>query len=152
MTNNSENDIHIGFIRSIDGDKIEVGVEPPVACSSCEVSSSCGLADREEKIITIQESSNAYSIGDTVSLSYEEKLGNKALLLVYIIPVLLLAITLFITQLFTKNELIIGLMALISLFPYFLLFKFFNNRIQRIFSFRINKLSEENALSQIDKL
>jgi positive regulator of sigma E activity len=62
--------------------------------------------------------------------------------LVYVIPVFIVALTLFITQLQTKNELIIGLAALLSLIPYFLLFKFFNKRIQRIFSFRIDKLSE----------
>lgn len=152
MTNNSGNDIHIGFIRSIHDGEIEVGVEPPVACSSCEVSSSCGLADKEEKIITIQDTSRVYSVGDTVSLSYEEKLSTKAMLLVYVIPVFLVALTLFITQLYTKNELIIGLIALMSLFPYFLLFKFFNKSIQRIFSFRIDKLSGENTLSQIDEL
>jgi len=143
MTNNLENSTHIGFIRSIENDRVEVGVEPPVACSSCEVSSSCGLADKDEKIITINNVSETYSIGDTVSLSYEEKLSTKALLLVYVIPVIIVAITLFIAQLLTKNELIIGLAALMSLFPYFLLFKFFNKSIQRIFSFRIDKLSEE---------
>jgi len=142
MTNNLENNTHIGFIRSIKEDKIEVGVEPPVACSSCEVSSSCGLADKEEKIITIQHVSNTYSVGDAVSLSYEEKLSTKALLLVYVIPVLIVSLTLFITQLLTKNELIIGLAALLSLIPYFLLFRFFNKSIQRIFSFKIDKLSE----------
>jgi hypothetical protein len=63
-----------------------------------------------------------------------------------------MALTLFITQLYTKNELIIGLVALMSLFPYFLLFKFFNKSIQRIFSFRIDKLSGGNTLSQIDEL
>lgn len=142
MTNNLENNTHIGFIRSIKEDQIEVGVEPPIACSTCEASSACGLADKEEKIITIQHISDTYSVGDVVSLSYEEKLSTKALLLVYVIPVFIVALTLFITQLQTKNELIIGLAALLSLIPYFLLFKFFNKRIQRIFSFRIDKLSE----------
>ena len=143
MTNNSENNTHIGFIRSIHDGEIEVGVEPPVACSSCEASASCGLADKDEKIITIKDASETYSVGDTVSLSYEEKLSTKALLLVYVIPVFIVAITLFITQLYTSNELIIGLTALLILFPYFFLFKFFNKSIQRIFSFRIDKLSEE---------
>lgn len=143
MTNNSEESRHFGIVRSIRNGEVEVGVEPPVACSSCEVSSSCGLSDKEEKIISIQDEESGYRIGEKVELTYEERLSTRALVLVYILPLVVIITAIFITQLFTKSELVIGLVALLSLIPYFLLFKLFNKSISTIFSFSILKLSEE---------
>ena len=143
MTNNTEESRHFGIVRSIIGGEIEVGVDPPVACSSCEVASSCGLSDKDEKIINVQDSTSAYQIGEKVEVSYHEKLSNKALIIVYILPLIVIVASVYITQLFTRNELIIGLVALLSLIPYFLLFKLFNKSISSIFSFSILKLKEE---------
>lgn len=143
MTNNSGNSTHIGLIRSISENIVEVGVEAPIACSSCEVSSSCGLSDKEEKIIHIKTFGKDHFVGEKVSLLYKEELSTKALLLVYIIPMLVIVLVLFIASRLTSNELIIGVSALLSLVPYFLLFKLFSKRIDRIFSFSIGKAEDE---------
>lgn len=143
MTNITEESRHFGIIRSITNGEIEVGVDPPVACSSCEVSSSCGLSDKEEKIINIHTSTSEYNIGEKVEVTYEEKLSSRALVLVYILPLVVIITTIYITQLLTNSELIIGLVALLSLIPYFLLFKLFSKSISTIFSFSILKLNEE---------
>lgn len=143
MTNNSGNNTHFGLIRSISKNGIEVGVEAPIACSSCEVSSSCGLSDKEEKIIHVKNVEQDHFVGEKVSLVYKEELSTKALLLVYILPILVIVIVLFIASKLTSNELIIGVSALLSLIPYFLLFKLFSKKIDRIFSFSIAKTGEE---------
>ena len=143
MTNNSGDNTHFGLIRSIDESGIEVGVEAPIACSSCEVSSSCGLSEKEEKIIHIKVGDPSHFVGERVSLVYKEELSTKALLLVYILPMLVIVFALLLVSHFTSNELIIGLSALFSLIPYFLLIKLFSKRIDRIFSFSIAKAKDE---------
>lgn len=143
MTNNLDDSQHFGLIRSIEGGEMLVGVDPPVACSACEVSSSCGLSDKEEKIIHIKVNSENYAVGEKVQVTYEEKLSSKALLIVYIFPLIVLVGSIYVTQLYTKNELIIGLVALFSLVPYFFLFKLFDKSINKVFSFSILKLGEE---------
>jgi positive regulator of sigma E activity len=142
MTAKSGDDNHIGFIRSIDDKMVEVGVEPPVACSSCELSTSCSLSDEKEKIIQVQSDPHHYSIGEKVQVVFEEKLSTKALLIVYIFPLFLIITVLLVSSLFTNNELLIGLLALCSLLPYFLLFKLFNNSISKVFHFTIEKLDK----------
>lgn len=142
MTNNSGNNTHVGLIRSITPSEIEIGVEAPVACSSCEVASSCGLADREEKIIIVKTDDQHHFIGEKVTLAYKEELSTKALLIVYIFPVIVIVFVLYIAQLFTENELIIGFSALLSLIPYFLLFNVFSKRIDKVFSFSIAHFDE----------
>jgi sigma-E factor negative regulatory protein RseC len=143
MTNNFDDNQHFGFIRAIDNNEMEIGVDPPIACSSCEVSSSCGLSDLEEKLIQVKINSNEYDIGEKVQVTFEEKLSTIALLIVYIFPLLVIIVSIYIIQIYTDNELIVGLVALFSLVPYFLLFKLFDKKINKVFSFSIRKLSKE---------
>jgi sigma-E factor negative regulatory protein RseC len=148
MTNNKGNNPHFGLIRSISDGIIEVGVEAPIACSSCEVSSSCGLADHAEKIIHVKSDRSSFDVGEKVALTYEETLSSKALLLVYVLPIVVIILAIIVANSFTDNELIIGLSALLSLLPYFLLFKLFSKSINRVFSFSILKMEELSHLKQ----
>ncbi len=143
MTNTSEDNLHYGKVRSINDSTIEVEVKAPIACSSCEVSSSCGIASDDLKLITIHNEQQNYSVGEHVKVVYQEELSSKALMVVYILPLFLLLIVMFIIKQFTDSELVIGLSMIVSLLPYFLLFKLFNKYIKKIFAFSIQKLNEE---------
>lgn len=137
MTGNSGYNYHKGLIRSIDDGSIEIGVIPPVACSSCELSSSCEISNDEEKLITVNSVDDLYNVGDEVQLIYTDKLSTKAMLIVYIMPLLVLLSALLITRMFSSSELIIGLVMLASLPLYFLLFKVFAKKINKEFAFKI---------------
>jgi len=140
MTNNPENMQHFGMVRSISDQTIEVEVNAPIACSSCQVSSSCGLSSDDLKIITIQKEQQDYTIGEHVEVVYEEKLSSKALIIVYIAPLSLILLVMIIVNMFTDSEIIIGLSMILSLIPYFLLFKYFNSIIAKVFAFTIQKM------------
>lgn len=142
MTNSSEDNLHYGMVKSIKDSIIEVEVNAPIACSSCQVSSSCGLASDDLKIITVKAEVPNYSIGERVKVVYEEELSGKALFIVYIAPLILLFIVMAIATVFTDNEIVIGLLMVFSLIPFFLLFKLFNNKIAKVFAFTIQKMDE----------
>jgi positive regulator of sigma E activity len=148
MTNNSEDILHYGKIRSFSDHSIEVEVSAPIACSSCEVASSCGLSNDELKIINVKHDASQFELGEQVKLHYEEKLSTKALLLVYIAPLFLVLAIMITISLFTKNELFIGLAMLVSLVPYFLLFRFFSKWIEKEFIFSIEKLNGSSSLNK----
>ena len=102
MTNNTGNIEHIGLVRSINNGFLELKVDPPQACSACEVSSSCGISNDEEKIISVKADPKQYYIGETVQVVFEDKLSFQALFLVYILPLVVVLVALFITSYFTN--------------------------------------------------
>ena len=59
----------------------------------------------------------------------------QAILLAYVLPFILIVAVLFITNIFTTNEIIIGTSALASLIPYFIALRFIREKIQAKFQF-----------------
>ncbi len=69
----------------------------------------------------------------------KKSLGFKALFLGYILPFLLLVITLFTSLTITKNEGLAGLLSVGVLLPYYLGLYFFRKKISNTFIFEIEE-------------
>lgn len=138
MQNNKQID-HVGTITDIKDEKITVSILNVSACAGCHAKSACSMSDMKEKEIDIIDYSESFKHGEEVKIVYQESLGWLALLLAYVLPFLLVLITLFITTSFT-NELISGLMAIGILLPYYSLLYFYKNRLKKTFSFTIHKI------------
>ena len=137
MQNNKQID-HIGTITKIENEKITVSILNVSACSGCHAKSACSMSDMKEKDIDIIDYSNAFKIDEKVKVVYQESLGWLALILAYVLPFIVVLITLFIASAFT-NELTSGLLALGILLPYYSLLYFFKDRLKKTFSFTIHK-------------
>jgi sigma-E factor negative regulatory protein RseC len=138
MQNNKQID-HVGTISDIKDEKITVSILNVSACAGCHAKSACSMSDMKEKEIDIIDYSSSFKLGEEVKVVYQESLGWLALLLAYVLPFVLVLITLFIATAFT-NELISGLMALAILLPYYSLLYFFKDRLKKTFSFTIHKI------------
>lgn len=132
MTNTIE---HQGIIISIDGSIAHVKIEQTSACASCHVKSVCGASEKSEKIVDANIMQDDLKIGDQVTIIGQKSLGMQAILLAYVLPFVIIVATLFIANIFTSNELIIGTCALASLIPYFILLRLMRNKIQAKFKF-----------------
>ncbi len=132
MTNTIE---HQGVIISIDGSIAHVKIEQTSACASCHVKSVCGASDKSEKIIDANIMDDTLKIGDEVTIIGQKSLGVQAVLLAYVLPFAMIVAVLFIANIFTVNELIIGTCALASLIPYFAILRLMRNKIQAKFQF-----------------
>ena len=132
MTNTIE---HQGVIISIDGSIAHVKIEQTSACASCHVKSVCGASDKSEKIIDANIMDDTLKIGDEVTIIGQKSLGVQAVLLAYVLPFAMIVAVLFIVNIFTVNELIIGTCALASLIPYFAILRLMRNKIQAKFQF-----------------
>lgn len=126
---------HQGIIIDIDGKLAHVKIEQTSACASCHVKSVCGASDKSEKIIDANIMDKSLKVGDQVTIIGQKSLGIQAVLLAYILPFIVIIATLFITNIFTTNELIIGTCALASLIPYFVVLRLMRNKIQAKFQF-----------------
>jgi len=126
---------HQGVIISKDDKMARVKIEQTSACASCHVKSVCGASDKSEKIIDANIMDDTLKVGDQVTIIGQKSLGFQAILLAYILPFIVIIATLFIVNIFTTNEIIIGTCALASLIPYFIVLRLMRNKIQAKFQF-----------------
>lgn len=126
---------HQGVIISIDGKVARVKIEQTSACASCHVKSVCGASEKSEKIVDANLLDTSLKIGDQAIVIGQKSLGIQAVLLAYVLPFIVIVSMLFIVNIFTTNELVIGTCALASLIPYFAILRLMRNKIQAKFQF-----------------
>lgn len=146
QTVNSKNDSilssdikHIGFVKEVNGSSLIVNIVNQSACSSCHAQGSCTVADFQDKEIEIQNFSKSYSPGDHITVVFKENQGFTALLFGYVLPFVLVLITLIIALEILNNELVSGLLALAILIPYYTTLWFFRHLLKKVFKFEVEE-------------
>lgn len=130
---------HSGIINQIKGNSIQVSIIQLSACSGCHAKSACSAADMDEKIIEVESSDSNLKVGDSVTLLGQSSMGFLAVLLAFVIPFLLILISLFILRFYTSNELLSGIISLITLIPYYIILSLFNKKLKTKLQFYIKK-------------
>jgi sigma-E factor negative regulatory protein RseC len=131
---------HTGIITHIDGTKIQVQIVQLSACSSCHAKGACSASDMDEKLIDVESNDLTLKIGDQVQLLGESSMGLFAVLLAFVIPFLLILLSLLILRSYTTNEALSGTIALGVLVPYFIILSLFNNKLKNKLKFTVEKL------------
>lgn len=130
---------HSGTINHIQGHLIQVLITQESACSSCHANGACSAADKDDKIIEVESSDPTFQVGDRVMLYGQSSMGLQAVLLAFVIPFLIILLTLFILRLYVANEALSGTIALATLIPYYIILSFFNKKMKSKFQFFIKK-------------
>jgi sigma-E factor negative regulatory protein RseC len=130
---------HEGIIEQIEGDVAHVRISSESACAACHAKGVCGAADQEEKYLDIPVRGASYHKGESVHVQVAKNLGLKAVALGYVYPFLLLMAVLVSLLVLGVNELRAGLIALLSLIPYYLVLVMARKRIETTFTFSIRK-------------
>ena len=133
---------HIGKIVAIKEQTLFVEIENAAACGGCRARALCFLSDREEKLIQSPILPHQqWNIGEEVVVSLQSSLGLKAVLLMYVLPLIALLTVLFTLPYFNVSELVTGLCALVApLFCYFAAW-LFRERIEKRYTFVLEKLN-----------
>ena len=132
----SERISHEGIIDHIGNDTVFVRILSKSACAECHSKSMCGVSEMTEKLIEVKQNVSGFNQGQTVNVILDRSLGNKAVLLGYLIPFIILITTLLISSSFL-SELWSGLLAIAILIPYYLLLFTFKEKLSKTFYFRI---------------
>ncbi len=113
------------------------------ACSSCHANGACSAADMLDKEIEISNFNynNNYAPGQEVTVVFKESKGFTALFFGYILPFLLVLLTLIISTEITNNELFSGLVALAILIPYYITLYFFRHYLKKVFNFEVEEIN-----------
>jgi len=130
---------HDGIIDHIEGDVAHVKIDSVSACASCHAKGVCSAADQEEKYLDVPLLGESYKKGEPVQVQVEKRLGFRAVALGYFYPFLLLMAVLIGMIALGVPELKAGIVALLSIIPYYLGLYLFRKRIETIFTFSIKK-------------
>lgn len=131
---------HSATIEQINGSVIYVNVANNSACANCSLNKNCGLFDTKNKSVTVMSSNpELYRIGQKVMVTIDEKKGWVAVAFGYIIPLILVLVTLIATNAITNDETASGIYSLMILIPYYLVLLLFKNTFTRKFDFRIKE-------------
>lgn len=142
---------HDGIIESIDGERMRVRIVQVAACLHCKIAGHCNSSDSKEKIVDVEVTNpENYAIGDKVILTMSGKLGLKAVLFAFVIPVIIASAAVYATILITAadglypvkepyNEGAGAVAGLLSFIVYYTGLSFFRNSLKGEFRFRIQQ-------------
>ena len=140
MNKEDHNICREGIVRAINGDDISVEIIVSSACSGCHAKSICIPSDRRQEVVTVKNTRHEeYQVGETVELLLETSAGNKAVVLAYVLPLLVLLVLLFGCYALTHKELLSVGIGVLGVIIYYLILKSASNKVERGITFGIRK-------------
>jgi sigma-E factor negative regulatory protein RseC len=134
---------HKGVILSINPEIISVEILNKSACSSCSSKSACFLGEVEAKVVQIENSGYCFfEEGEEVNVILKRSLGFKALWLSYLVPLIILIVTLVISSKLKLNEPVTGLAIIGAIALYYLIIYLLRNKLKKEFVFTIEKIKQ----------
>lgn len=126
---------HKGKVIHLEGLDVRVMIESMSACAACHAKGMCTLSDKEDKIIDIKVSVDRaakLNVGDEVVVAVSQQRGMQAVLLAYILPAILVVLSLILLLKLLPEPLAI-LSALAVLGGYYYVLYLFRNKLNAKF-------------------
>ena len=130
---------HSGIVESIREGCVQVRILQTSACAACKVAGHCHASESKEKIVDVLNvgDTSRLKVGDSVVVSASRDVANRALLLGFGLPFLILVSVLFIMLQLVSDEGLAALAALSALLPYYGLLYLLRDKIQQKMAFSI---------------
>ena len=130
---------HQGVVEKVDENLIRVGFVSQSACSGCHARGACSLSDLESKYVEVANNGTEYAVGEKVNILLQQRQGFKALWLGYVLPFIVMVLTLIIIMEVTGREGLAGLAGISVLVPYYFGLYLFREKVKEKFEFIIRK-------------
>ena len=132
---------HQGIVENINGSHLSVRIIQTSACSACSVKGHCSSADSKEKLIDIVDPlASSYQVGEPVIVVGETSMGVMAVFLAFVVPFIILILSLFIFMAVLDDELYASIISLGLLIPYYYILWLNKTRLKQKFSFKIKPI------------
>lgn len=130
---------HAGIVESIGEGCVQVRILQTSACAACKVAGHCHASESKEKIVDVMNVGDVshLKVGDSVVVTASRDVANRALLLGFGVPFLILVSVLVIMLQVVSEEGLAALAALAALLPYYGLLYLMRDRIQQKMAFSI---------------
>lgn len=129
---------HEGIVESIEEGHVVVRILQVSACASCGARKVCRSSESKERYIDVYTSAAGYSVGQSVVVVGQGRLGMKATRIAFLYPLLVLMAVL-LGGAPSLGESKAALIALAAVAVYDLVLVLFRGRLQREFSFSIEE-------------
>ena len=111
---------HNGIVTKIQNGEVFVTIESESACASCHAKGACSMSDKADKIVNVEAKNYPeLKVGDNITVLITKENGIFAVIVSYIIPIILIVMSLFISNKLNVSEPISVLYMFILLFIYF---------------------------------
>lgn len=129
---------HTGIIDAVEDGCVKVRILQSSACSACKVAAHCNASETKEKLVDVATTaSDHYKKGDAVTIVADSSVGFRASLYGYLLPLLLMVVTLIMVLALSHSEDMAALSALGILIPYYLILYFFRNYLKKRLLFEL---------------
>jgi len=131
---------HKGKVVSVGKDKVLVQIVSASACSACHAAGLCGASESRKKIVDVPlYEGQSYSVGQEVDVCLARKMGLKAVLFSYVLPLMILLILVLSLSSVGLGELASGLVSIGGIAVYYLILYLCRNRLAEGYVFYIRK-------------
>ncbi|MCR5660020.1 MAG: SoxR reducing system RseC family protein [Bacteroidales bacterium] len=138
MSNEHESISHEGIVTKITDDELEIKILAQSACAACHAKSACGMGEQAEKILTVpRPKGKEFSLNQKVNVKMAVGQGNKAAVLAYLIPIILLLAVLFACLGLGLGEGLSALFSIIALIPYYIVLYLKRDKLKQKFEYII---------------
>ena len=129
---------HAGVVDGVEGECVRVRILQSSACSACKVAAHCNASETKEKIIDVMDAdASHYQKGDQVMVVADTAVGFRASLYGYLLPLILMVVTLVGVLAATHSEGLAAVSALGILIPYYVLLFLMRNKLRNKLSFSL---------------
>ena len=136
--NTQETISHEGIVTKITDDELEIKILAQSACAACHAKSACGMGEQTEKILTVPRPKDKdFNLNQKVNVKMAIGQGNKAAVLAYLIPILLLLAVLFACLGLGVSEGLSALISIVALVPYYIVLYLKRDKLKKQFSYTI---------------
>lgn len=131
---------HAGVVDGVEGECVRVRILQSSACSACKVAAHCNASETKEKIIDVMDAdASHYQKGDQVMVVADTAVGFRASLYGYLLPLVLMVVTLVAVLAACHSEGLAALSALGILIPYYVLLFLMRNKLRNRLSFTLER-------------
>ena len=135
---NTETISHEGVVNKITDDELEIKILALSACAACNAKSACGMGEQAEKILTVpRPKDRTFELNQRVNVRMAIGQGNKAAILAYLIPIVLLLAVLFACLGLGLNEGLAALISIVALVPYYIVLYLKRDQLKKRFEYTI---------------
>ena len=135
---NNETITREGIITKISSDDLEIRILSKSACAACHAQSACSMSDMKEKILTVPRPKNRnFQLMQQVNVKMKVSQGNKAAILGYLLPFILLMAVLFTLIGCGLGEGLSALCSIAALIPYYIILYLRRDKLKKQFEYEI---------------
>ena len=137
----SETISHEGVDTKIIDNALEIKILAKSACAACHAKSACTMSDMAEKILTVPKPAGSeFHVMDKVMVTMTVGQGNKAAVLAYLVPFVLLVGVLFAMLGIGLGEGASALIGLAALLPYYFVLYLCRDRLKKGFEYQVERI------------